>query len=165
MLTACAVTSTPAPGGEAQTILREAAESGDGDVVGIVRFVDGPYGLLVVPKLHDLEPGVHAAHVHEIPDCATDAAGTPAGAAGDHYDPAGTGVHNGPYGNGHLGDLPNLIVEADGTSRIPMLAPRLRAADLKGRALMIHAEADLYDAHSAHAHGKGGPRMFCGVIN
>jgi Cu/Zn superoxide dismutase len=29
---------------------------------------------------------------------------------------------------------------------------------------MIHAGADRYDQHAAHAHGKGGMRMYCGVI-
>jgi Cu-Zn family superoxide dismutase len=84
--------------------------------------------------------------------------------AGDYYDPAGTGRHAGPYGDGHPGDLPNLIGEQDGTVTIPVLAPRLMVKDIQNRALMIHAAPDRYAAHGHHRHGKGGARMYCGVI-
>ncbi|MDH3431466.1 MAG: superoxide dismutase family protein [Gammaproteobacteria bacterium] len=149
---------------ERSTTLREVTAGGIGRTIGTVRFEDSEYGLLLVPDLHGLEPGPHAAHIHENPDCGADANGTPAAAAGDHFDPEGSGVHAGPYADGHLGDLPNLVVEADRTARITVLAPRLTAADVKGHALMIHAGADRYDAHAGHRHGKGGPRMYCGVI-
>jgi Cu-Zn family superoxide dismutase len=85
-------------------------------------------------------------------------------AAGDHYDPEGTDRHAGPYGDGHLGDLPNLIVEADGTATIPVLAPRLSVSEIYDRSIMIHAEPDRYDEHETHHHGKGGARIYCGVI-
>lgn len=140
---------------------------GQGANVGTVTFSDGEFGLLVTPDLHGLTAGPHGTHIHEKPSCAPmtmNGEVHPAGAAGAHYDPAGTGKHAGPYGDGHLGDLPNLIVEADGTATIPVLAPRLKAADLAGRSLMIHAQADRYDDHSAHHHGKGGMRMYCGVV-
>ncbi len=144
------------------------AATADGSVtasIGTVRFENSDFGLLVVPDLKNLQAGPHAAHIHANPDCSVGTDGGIAGAAGDHYDPNMTGVHAGPYGDGHLGDLPNLIVEADGTVRLPALAPRLTASDVVGRSLMIHAGADRYDAHAAHDHGKGGARMYCGVIN
>lgn len=144
-----------------------ATAEGEGASVGTVTFLDSQYGLLVAPNLHDLTVGPHATHIHENPSCAPTKMGDmvhPAGAAGGHYDPGESGYHTGPYGNGHLGDLPNLYVEADGTATIPVLAPRVKAADLKGRSLMIHAEADRYDAASDHQHSMGGPRMYCGVI-
>ncbi|MES1952570.1 copper/zinc binding superoxide dismutase [Salinisphaera sp. S4-8] len=138
--------------------------------VGVVTFSDTEHGLLVTPDLHDLEPpGLHGAHIHSHADCgaaAKDGHMTIGAAAGDHYDPHDTGRHGGPYGQGHLGDLPNLAVEPDGSATIPVLAPRLRVADLAGRSIMIHAGADRYQHHAAsnHAHGKGGARMYCGVI-
>jgi Cu-Zn family superoxide dismutase len=50
-----------------------------------------------------------------------------------------------------------LVVAEDGTAKTPVTAPRLRAKDLKGRALIIHAEADNYaDKH-------GGARIACGM--
>jgi Cu-Zn family superoxide dismutase len=84
-------------------------------------------------------------------------------AAGGHYDPAGTGKHEGPYGNGHLGDLPPLYVGPDGRATQPVLAPRLKLSDLKGRSLMIHAGGDNY-SDKPEPLGGGGARVACGVV-
>ncbi len=150
---------------EAAAVVAETTADGKrGRTYGIVEFEDGPYGLVIKPRLHNLDPGPHAAHIHENPDCGPDEMGMPAGAAGDHYDPAGTGKHAGPYGEGHLGDLPNLIAEPTGMATLPVVAPRVSVEDLRGRSLMIHAGADRYDSYAKHQHGKGGMRMFCGVI-
>jgi len=83
-------------------------------------------------------------------------------AAGGHYDPQQTGRHLGPFGEGHKGDLPVLVVEADGTARTPVTAPRLKVADLKGRSLMIHAGGDTYSDEPPM--GGGGGRIACGIV-
>lgn len=137
------------------SVMTEIADIGNGDSVGTMTFIDTQYGLQVKPDLKRLTPGVHAVHVHENPDCSD---------AGDHFDPAKTGKHEGPYGDGHLGDLPNITVEADGSATIEVLAPRVMVKDLRGRAVIIHKGADRYDMHAEHSHGKGGARMYCGVI-
>jgi Cu-Zn family superoxide dismutase len=167
---ACASTAEPGTEDSAlaeslTAIVRESRIDGAGDVIGIVQFRDGPYGLLIVPSLKGLDSGPHALHIHENPNCGPSDDGNPAGAAGSHYDPLGSNVHTGPYQEGHLGDLPNLIAEADGTADIAVLAPRPTLADIKGRALMLHAGADRYESYAKHQHGAGGPRMYCGVIN
>ena len=150
---------------EAAAVVSETAMDGSaGKTFGIVEFKDGPHGLIVKPKLHGLDPGLHAIHVHENPSCEPDDMGMPAGAAGGHYDPENSGVHAGPYGEGHLGDLPNLTVEPTGMATLTVVAPRVTVADLKGRSLMIHAGPDRYADYAEHEHGKGGMRMFCGVI-
>lgn len=150
---------------EAAVVISESTMDGRrGKTFGMVSFEDSPYGLVITPKLNGMDPGPHAAHVHENPSCAPDEMGMPAGAAGDHYDPDESGLHSGPYGEGHLGDLPNLIVEPNGRSFVPVLAPRVTVADLKGRSLMIHSGADRYDEYGKHMHGKGGMRMYCGII-
>jgi Cu-Zn family superoxide dismutase len=84
-------------------------------------------------------------------------------AAGGHFDPTGTGRHEGPYGDGHLGDLPALYVDAEGNARHPVLAPRLKVADLKGRVLMVHEGGDNYSDQPKPL-GGGGARVACGVI-
>jgi Cu-Zn family superoxide dismutase len=163
---ACGVVAA-AQAGEAVVTVHTVTVDGVGAAVGTVRFADSRFGLLVTPDLHDLTAGPHGMHVHENPDCGPSQMGgeaMPAGAAGGHYDPEGTGRHEGPYGTGHLGDLPNLYVEHDGTATIPVLAPRLEAADIQGRSLMLHAMPDRYAGHAHHHHGKGGMRMYCGVI-
>jgi Cu-Zn family superoxide dismutase len=84
--------------------------------------------------------------------------------AGGHYDPAKTGKHLGPYGEGHLGDLPPLVVDAQGKSTLPVLAPRLKIVDVKGRSLMVHAGGDNF-SDQPEPLGGGGARIGCGVVN
>jgi Cu-Zn family superoxide dismutase len=87
-----------------------------------------------------------------------------AAAAGGHFDPTDTGVHKGPYEDGHLGDLPALHVNADGIADVPVFAPRLERLDqIKGQALMIHAQGDNY-SDQPEPLGGGGSRVACGVI-
>lgn len=142
-------------------------ESGAVRPAGTVALEDSPYGLVLTPALNGLAPGVHGFHVHEKGSCAPapDASGkvVAAGAAGGHLDPQQTRRHGPPWGDGHLGDLPALTVIADGTAAQPLLAPRLKAADLRGRALMIHVGGDNH-ADQPQPLGGGGGRMACGVV-
>lgn len=134
--------------------------------VGTIAASDTAYGLLLTPDLAGLPPGVHGFHVHEKPSCDPgdkDGQKVAALAAGGHYDPAATGRHEGPYGSGHLGDLPAVYVGPDGKASYPVLAPRLKTADLAGRSLMIHAGGDNHADHPAPL-GGGGPRLACGVV-
>lgn len=141
-------------------------EQGVGKSIGSVSISEGPKGLVFTPKLTDLAPGPHGFHVHQNPDCAAgtkDGKIVPGLAAGGHYDPAGTGKHEGHEGKGHLGDLPALTVGADGTTTTAVTAPRLKMSDVKGRSLMIHAGGDTYSDQPAPL-GGGGARVACGVV-
>jgi Cu-Zn family superoxide dismutase len=141
-------------------------EQGVGKEIGTITASDSTYGLILTPQLSDLAPGLHGFHVHAKPDCSQAMQGgheVPALAAGGHYDPANTGKHEGPYGNGHLGDLPALYVAADGKATLPVLAPRLKTADIMGKSLMIHAGSDNYSDTPAPL-GGGGARVACGVV-
>jgi Cu-Zn family superoxide dismutase len=133
---------------------------------GTVKVSESPYGLVFSPALNGLPPGLHGFHVHENPSCAPkDKDGKPVAAlsAGGHYDPSGSKHHGMPWGDGHLGDLPALYVDPAGRADNPVLAPRLKMADLLGRSLMIHAGGDNHADHPAPL-GGGGPRLACGVI-
>lgn len=125
--------------------------------VGQVSFKDSPFGLLIVPKLTSLPPGLHGFHLHEHPRCDDHGMG-----AGGHFDPTKSNSHLGPYADGHLGDLPALYVAADGTATLPVLAPRLKISQLKGLTLMIHAGGDNYSNQPPL--GGGGARIACGAI-
>ncbi|MFI5296358.1 MAG: superoxide dismutase [Cu-Zn] SodC [Thermodesulfovibrionales bacterium] len=141
-------------------------EQGVGKEIGTITASDSKYGLILTPQLTDLAPGLHGFHVHDKPDCShamKEGKAVPALAAGGHYDPANTGKHEGPYGSGHLGDLPALYVSAEGKATLPVLAPRLKVADIKGRSLMIHAGGDNYSDTPAPL-GGGGARAACGVV-
>ena len=141
--------------------------SGNATAIGSVSLVNSPYGLLITPNLTGLPPGLHGFHLHEKASCANttvDNVVTVGGGAGSHWDPDHTGKHEGPYGQGHLGDLPGLYVAADGSATTPVLAPRIKdAAQLHGMALMIHAGGDNHSDHPAKF-GGGGARIACGVI-
>lgn len=140
--------------------------SGPGTDIGIITARTTPYGVVFTPELIGLAPGIHGFHVHQNPDCGPKGKDGKKGAglaAGGHYDPANTGKHEGPYGAGHLGDLPALYVNSAGAASYPVLAPRLKLSDLKGRSLMIHEGGDNHSDKPA-ALGGGGARMACGVI-
>ncbi|MEZ5538750.1 MAG: superoxide dismutase [Cu-Zn] SodC [Pseudomonadales bacterium] len=139
---------------------------GVGASIGQVVISETRYGLVFTPALQGLAPGLHGFHLHENASCEPamkDGKSVPAGAAGGHYDPTNSRVHGTPWGNGHLGDLPPLFVDAKGAATQPALAPRLKMSDLKGRALMIHAGGDNHADHPAPL-GGGAARIACGVI-
>lgn len=141
-------------------------EQGIGKKIGSLTASDSQYGLLIIPQLSGLSPGIHGLHIHQNPDCSPavkDGKRVAALAAGGHLDPAGTGRHEGPYGKGHVGDLPALHVGSDGKASLPLLAPRLKSADLKGHSVMIHAGGDNYSDQPEKL-GGGGVRVACGII-
>jgi len=155
----------PVFGAEIVVTMNLVNDQGVGQSIGTVTITEGPGGLVFTPKLTGLLPGSHGFHVHQNPDCATaskDGKPVPGLAAGGHYDPAGTAKHLGPQGAGHLGDLPALIVGADGKATTAVVAPRLKMSDMKGRSLMIHAGGDNYSDQPAPL-GGGGARVACGV--
>lgn len=129
----------------------------DHRLLGQVTFADTRYGLLITPNLTTLPPGLHGFHLHQHPHC-----GDEGMAAGGHYDPRNTNSHQGPYGKGHLGDLPVLYVNDAGEATIPTLAPRLKTRNLPHLSLMIHAGSDNYT--DTPPLGGGGARLGCGEI-
>ena len=141
--------------------------NGVGKKIGIFRLSDSKQGLRITPQLADLPPGDHGFHVHVNPDCGAGSGpnGQPAAgmAARGHYDPANTGKHLGPQGEGHKGDMPVLTVDGRGKARKVVVVPHLTVADVKGRSIMIHAGGDNYSDQPAPL-GGGGARIACGVI-
>lgn len=152
---------------ELRVQVQAATAAGAEDALGTISVSESAYGLVFQPQLTGLSPGLHGFHLHQNPDCAParkDDALVPALAAGGHHDPAGTGRHGSPWGDGHLGDLPPLFVAADGTATQPVLAPRLRSlGELAGRALVIHQGGDNH-ADQPQPLGGGGARVACGVV-
>jgi Cu-Zn family superoxide dismutase len=111
-----------------------------------------------------LRPGTYGAHVHAVgrcdpPDFAS---------AGPHWNPTGQqhGSQN-PQG-AHKGDLPNLMVGADGRGSVELVIPgvslrgsRAPMLDADGAALVVHERADDYRTDPT---GNSGGRIACGVF-
>ena len=158
--------ATTATGAERAVTVNMVDAKGVGPVVGAVRITETRYGLAFYPALKGLQPGLHGFHVHENPSCASverDGVAVPALAAGGHLDPQAAKKHGEPWDDGHLGDLPALYVAGDGSATNPVLAPRLKLADVLNRSLMVHAGGDNHADHPAPL-GGGGARVACGVI-
>lgn len=154
---------------ERSVTMNAVTAEGIGAAVGTVTLSTTDAGTTFLLALQGLPPGEHGFHIHAKGDCAPgpDAQGrvVAAGAAGGHWDPANTGKHAGPEGDGHLGDLPAITVAADGTASGTLTAPRIRdAAALGGHALMIHSGGDNHSDHPQPL-GGGGARLACGVLN
>ncbi len=146
--------------------INKVTSRGVGEKIGIINVADTKYGAVFSPDLVGLSSGGHGFHIHQNPKCGSKEKNgkvVPGLAAGGHFDPADTGLHAGPYGEGHLGDLAFLYVEADGKATAPILAPRVKVSDIKGRSLIIHAGGDNYSDLPKKL-GGGGPRVACGVI-
>lgn len=111
-----------------------------------------------------LSPGQHGMHIHETGAC------TPPGfeSAGSHFNPTSKkhGLLN-PEGP-HAGDLPNLVVEADGSADTTVTVAVSLLAQGSGsmigaqkRAFVIHADPDDQQTDPS---GSSGSRVVCGVI-
>jgi superoxide dismutase, Cu-Zn family len=154
---------------ELRATMRKVDATGVGEEIGTVRATRAEGGgVMLGVDLRGLPPGERGFHVHQNGDCGPgpNAQGqvVAAGAAGGHWDPQGTKAHAGPEGQGHLGDLPFLRVDADGTAKAATLATRIRdLGELRGKALMIHAGGDNY-ADQPEPLGGGGGRIACGVF-
>ncbi len=168
-LSLCGLFSAAVSANNVVTINMKLLDPANGDKdIGVVEVTESKYGLVFTPKLTNLTPGVHGFHIHENASCAAkekDGKLTAGLGAGGHWDPNKTKKHGFPWqDDAHLGDLPALAVNHDGTATNPVLAPRLTSLDqIKDKALMIHAGGDNHSDHPA-ALGGGGARMACGVI-
>ncbi|MHB9806286.1 superoxide dismutase [Cu-Zn] SodC [Pantoea ananatis] len=150
-----------------EVTIHEVSPQGIGKSVGTVNIEETQYGLQFTPMLAGLKPGIHGFHVHAKGSCEpgeSEGKTVAAGAAGGHLDPDNTGKHLGPYGEGHLGDLPALYVDHQGKASYPVLAPRIKnLSEIKGKALMVHVGGDNHADHPKPL-GGGGARFACGVI-
>lgn len=144
----------------------------EGQAVGTATFTQQGGGVTLKVQVSGLTPGNHGMHVHEFGRCvpgidpATNTI-VPFGGAGGHFDPGMTGNHATPNTDnmeGHGGDLPMLVVGADGTGNLEVTTVKLSLEGEKGilnRSLVIHAQPDDFTSDPS---GKTGPRERCGVI-
>ena len=159
-LAACATDGDGGRAGAASTELR----APDARPMGLASVTQEAAGLRVRITSNGLPPGTHGAHLHTTGECAAPDFAN----AGPHWNPTGRlhGREN-PQGP-HLGDIPNLVVGADGRGLVEYVIPgaRLedndrRLLDADGAAVVIHATADDYRTDPS---GNSGARIACGVL-
>ena len=151
---------------ELAATLHHLSLEGAGHIVGTVVAKDTKNGLLFIVNVTGLTPGEHGLHIHENPDLGPglkDGIMKVGLAAGGHFDPMQTKKHLGPYGNGHLGDLPKVYADSDGTVKAQVLAPRIKALDVAGRPIIIHSGGDNY-FYEPDEMGGGKERVIGGIL-
>jgi superoxide dismutase, Cu-Zn family len=142
-----------------------------GEPIGTATLVEGHAGVIIKLQVSKLPPGPHGLHIHAVGRC------DPPDflSAGTHFNPLGKqhGQRN-PEGT-HAGDLPNLLVGADGTAHVEVPAALVTLAEgphslfpaagpagtSGGTALVIH---EAPDDDMTDPDGKTGTRIACGVI-
>lgn len=151
----------PAP---AAALARLESRSGSAAVGELqLRATEG--GVVIEGEIGGLTAGSeHGFHVHESGDCSA----PDASSAGVHFNPhdAQHGPPTVPQDQHHLGDMPNILADENGFSRInvAILGATLRdgsANDLVGRSVVVHEKRDDYVSQPA---GDSGERIACGVI-
>ncbi len=138
----------------------------EGEKVGTLTLVQESDMVKITMEGSNLPPGFHGFHIHEVGECEP-----PFTSAGDHYNPEGADHPN------HAGDLPNLLVNDDGSAFLVVKTDRFRLNELfegDGSALIIHSEPDNFanipqrytqelDEQTLDT-GDAGDRIACGVI-
>ncbi|MGL5955486.1 MAG: superoxide dismutase family protein [Brevinema sp.] len=137
---------------------------GIGEEVGSIMVKDlKKQGIEIIVIGSNLQAGTHGFHLHEKnmlgPTTNDQGVVVPGGQAGGHWDPDKTGQHLGPEGNGHRGDLPQLVISNDQMIHTTLTNARIRFKDIKGKSLMIHANPDNYSDLPEPLGGSGG-RMY-----
>lgn len=148
--------AVPAPPASTRVVLSAA----NGAPRGTATMSEGSDGLSVRVDAAGLPPGVHGIHLHTVGRCDPPAFSS----AGPHWNPTGAqhGREN-PKG-AHTGDLPNIIIGADGRGTLSFKESGATVAgllDADGSALIIHADADDYKTDPS---GNSGARIACGVV-
>jgi superoxide dismutase, Cu-Zn family len=151
-----------APSAEAEpvraiAVLRDAA----GNQVGTATLAQDIHGVRIAIGVKGLAPGKHGFHIHAVGRCdAPDFA-----SAGGHFNPGKK--NHGPAGAfaSHAGDLPELVVGADGIAQIGFIA---RGVSLNGGADSLLAGAGTALVLDRGPDGGrtdgGGVRIACGVV-
>lgn len=136
-------------------------------VSGTVEFVDLGGALEVRYNLSGFtSERPRGFHVHETGDCGPDSTGTPAGAAGGHFNPLASdhGAPSASASRRHAGDLGNIVPEANGQAigtRVDSVLAFTGPTSVIGKAVVVHAGED--DLASQPA-GDAGARVGCGVV-
>lgn len=156
----------PAPSSRADRAVADISEVDGSGVTGSVEFVDIGDAVEVRFNLSGLSAGEHGFHVHQTGDCGPDSTGTPAGAAGGHFNPLSSehGAPGAGPANRHAGDLGNIEADAGGNAigtRVDSVLAFSGPTSIVGKGFIVHGGKDDLESQPS---GDAGPRVGCGVI-
>jgi superoxide dismutase, Cu-Zn family len=135
-----------------------------GRTVGSATLSEGAGGVRVIVEAAGLQPGEKGVHIHEVGRCEPPSFES----AGNHFNPDARqhGLQN-PKGP-HAGDLPNIVIGADGRGRLDATTRRITLGagassvfDSNGSAIIVHTAPD---DQMTDPSGNSGGRVACGVI-
>lgn len=160
-LSGCATASDTAAAATAP-LATGAIRNAEGVTIGSARLGGTPSALTLTVEVSGLAPGTYGTHIHAVGRCDAPEFTT----AGAHWNP--TSRQHGrlnPAGS-HHGDLPNLVVAADGRGHFT--APVTGALtgdgglfDADGAAVVVHAGPD---DERTDPTGNSGGRIACAVL-
>jgi superoxide dismutase, Cu-Zn family len=119
-------------------------KNADGQSVGTATLSDNPKGVKIKLDIKGLPAGEHSIHIHQNAKCET----PDFKSAGPHFNPMNGMAHD--HNGAPAGDIPDftLIVAADGTAHVSVVAPNVTMGDDPssvfsngGTAIVIHAVA------------------------
>lgn len=165
-------------------------ETASGDRIGSVSFFDrGPSTRvevkILVPDGTTATRAFHGFHIHanDKPENGEGCLADPAAASSTWFASADGHLKvDGENHADHVGDMPSLLVNANGSAETTFSTDRIAPDELDGRAVILHAGADNFgnvpvggavDQYSANspdavtktaATGNAGDRFACGVV-
>jgi Cu-Zn family superoxide dismutase len=137
-----------------------------GAKIGSAKITSTTKGVKIAVTVSELTPGEHGIHIHTVGKCE----GPAFTSSGGHFNPTSAhhGIHNAQNPNPHLGDLPNLVVDASGKGKASFFVEGVTLGDGAnslfhegGTSIVVHAKAD--DLMSDPS-GNSGDRIACGVL-
>jgi Cu-Zn family superoxide dismutase len=154
---------TPAATRETQIAMAPIALA-DGSAAGLATVTSSHQAVRLRLTVSHIPPGIHGVHIHSIGSCRS--AGFTS--AGSHLNPEGH-LHgrNNPSGS-HMGDLPNVTVNAAGSGDLTITMAGTPASvlealfDADGASIVIHASQD---DERTDPSGNSGVRIACGTFS
>jgi len=150
-----------------------------GASVAVANITKDGNHLQVSIEAHGLRPGFHGMHIHQVGKCEPNSVAPTGGPAGDFLSAGGHLQVGSANSHPASGDLTSLEVRTDGSAKLVTTTDAVTLEDVKGKALMIHADADNFGNipnryvradgvagpdETTLATGDAGGRVACGVI-
>ena len=161
LLSAATIACSIALPASAQSAVARLEATKGNATAGTVTFTQKGDKVLVEAKVSGLTPGGHGFHIHEKGDCSS---GDGMSAAG-HFNPTAKPHGNPGVPDHHSGDMTMLVADASGnaslSAELGAMSIGSGAADIVGRAVIVHKDADDYTTQPT---GHSGARVACGVI-